>query len=152
MYTIIYQEEVENTIRSELCVSKEHEVAILATAKRAGETICIDGVLSVLKDGQTDIAAYIEPETQLKFMKYCENRKKMPVVIHTHLYADKHVSFSCGDLKFIEAFQTVQNKMDCEKNSLFLVYGANQVAAELMLDGKIKPAVITDTIHFKGER
>lgn len=152
MYTITYQNEVARIIKNQIDANKKNEIAILAMAVITDTIININSILSVLKDGQTDLFAYIEPEKQLKLMKYCANQKTVPVIIHTHLYAEKRVAFSPIDMKFIKAFQNVQNKMECEANSLFLVYGANQVALLLTLDGKEEKGNIIDIINTKGDR
>lgn len=149
MYTVTYHNEVARIIKNEIDTNKENEIAILAMAVITDTIININSILSVLKDGQTDLFAYIEPEKQLKLMKYCANQKTVPVIIHTHLYAEKRVDFSPVDMKFIRAFQSVQNKMKCEVNSLFLVCGANQVALILTIDGKEEKGHIIDTINTK---
>lgn len=146
MYTITYKSEIEKRVKYEIELNKESEIAVLAMATVKNERISIEDVVLILKEGQTDLFAYIEPEMQLKFMKYCEIIKTVPVIIHTHLYAEKSVSFSPIDMKFIKAFRTVQGKMRCKSNSLFLVYGAKQVALSLMLNGKEEIGNVIDKI------
>lgn len=140
MYTIAYEEitgtKIKNEIKMNMSMTREVAILAIATVIEDTKEIIIDGILSILKEGQTDLFAYIEPERQLKLMKYCELNKRVPVIIHNHLYAENSVSFSPVDLQFIKSFQAVQNKICCESNSLFLVYGAGQVALLLMLNGK----------------
>lgn len=151
MYKIIYKNEVEEEIQKVFNGSQKNEVAILGMASIMDKVISIESVLSILKEGQTDLFAYIDPERQMKLMKYCEIKKKIPVVIHTHLYAKKRVSFSPIDKKFIRAFRDVQKKMQWEVNSLFLVYGAGQVELVLIINGKSEKGIINNSINYRGD-
>lgn len=144
MYTITYGEAIEKELIKAIEMGKRTEVAILAMANMSKNEICIEYIMKKLTEGQTDLLAYVEPEMQIKFMKYCDINQKIPVIIHTHIYATREVSFSQGDEQFIKAFQSVQKKIKCKENSLFLVYGVTQVALQLMVAGNIERGKIID--------
>lgn len=99
-YLIKYEESVENRVAIALTENPQNEIAVLALADYEDETISIDEIYCILSEGQTDLAAKINMEDQMKLIKYCEKNNKIPVVIHSHLYAEKEVSFSTIDLNF----------------------------------------------------
>ena len=127
-YLIKYEESVENRVAIALTENPQNEIAVLALADYEDETISIDEIYCILSEGQTDLAAKINMEDQMKLIKYCEKNNKIPVVIHSHLYAEKEVSFSTID-------------------SVFIVYGKTQSYARLCLKNKSMPFLMEDQIN-----
>ena len=82
-----------------------------------------------------------------KLIKYCEKNNKIPVVIHSHLYAEKEVSFSTIDLNFEHEFHHVQEILNYSVNSVFIVYGKTQSYARLCLKNKSMPFLMEDQIN-----
>ena len=79
-YLIKYEESVENRVAIALTENPQNEIAVLALADYEDETISIDEIYCILSEGQTDLAAKINMEDQMKLIKYCEKNNKIPVV------------------------------------------------------------------------
>lgn len=146
-YLIKYEESVENRVAIALTENPQNEIAVLALADYEDETISIDEIYCILSEGQTDLAAKINMEDQMKLIKYCEKNNKIPVVIHSHLYAEKEVSFSTIDLNFEHEFHHVQEILNYSVNSVFIVYGKTQSYARLCLKNKSMPFLMEDQIN-----
>ena len=131
-YLIKYEESVENRVAIALTENPQNEIAVLALADYEDETISIDEIYCILSEGQTDLAAKIN---------------KIPVVIHSHLYAEKEVSFSTIDLNFEHEFHHVQEILNYSVNSVFIVYGKTQSYARLCLKNKSMPFLMEDQIN-----
>lgn len=142
-----YEESVENRVAIALTENPQNEIAVLALADYEDETISIDEIYCILSEGQTDLAAKINMEDQMKLIKYCEKNNKIPVVIHSHLYAEKEVSFSTIDLNFEHEFHHVQEILNYSVNSVFIVYGKTQSYARLCLKNKSMPFLMEDQIN-----
>lgn len=141
------EESVENRVAIALTENPQNEIAVLALADYEDETISIDEIYCILSEGQTDLAAKINMEDQMKLIKYCEKNNKIPVVIHSHLYAEKEVSFSTIDLNFEHEFHHVQEILNYSVNSVFIVYGKTQSYARLCLKNKSMPFLMEDQIN-----
>lgn len=146
-YLIKYEESVENRVAIALTENPQNEIAVLALADYEDETISIDEIYCILSEGQTDLVAKINMEDQMKLIKYCEKNNKIPVVIHSHLYAEKEVSFSTIDLNFEHEFHHVQEILNYSVNSVFIVYGKTQSYARLCLKNKSMPFLMEDQIN-----
>ena len=146
-YLIKYEKSVENRVAIALTENPQNEIAVLALADYEDETISIDEIYCILSEGQTDLAAKINMEDQMKLIKYCEKNNKIPVVIHSHLYAEKEVSFSTIDLNFEHEFHHVQEILNYSVNSVFIVYGKTQSYARLCLKNKSMPFLMEDQIN-----
>ena len=83
-YLIKYEESVENRVAIALTENPQNEIAVLALADYEDETISIDEIYCILSEGQTDLAAKINMEDQMKritrspslFIRICMQRKK----------------------------------------------------------------------------
>lgn len=64
----------------------------------------------------------ISRELSFSLLKLCKEKSLIPIISHTHPinYKDLFVSFSEGDMKFIDSFVTVARKMEIYE-SLFMV-------------------------------
>ncbi|MBO5523124.1 MAG: hypothetical protein J5986_05540 [Roseburia sp.] len=149
MYRIILKNVVETAIKTAFIENAEKETAILAFANYNDKSIIIEDIYCILSEGQSELSANISPERQLKLIKYCGINDRIPVVIHSHIYAKRKVFFSSVDLKFEASFRKVQEKLRCPVNTLFIVYGQTQLRARLCMGGRYAAFQIEDNINHK---
>lgn len=149
MYRIVFEKQAEETVKIAFAESRENEIAILAFADCSGNIITIKEKYCILCEGQTELAAHISPEKQMKLIKYCGENNRIPVVIHSHIYAKRKVYFSSVDLKFEASFHRVQEKLRYPVSTVFIVYGQKQLRTRLCIEGRYKPFEIEDDINHK---
>lgn len=148
-YKLVLKKQVEETVKTAFAENSEKETAILALANYNDSNIIIEDIYCILCEGQSELSANISPEKQLKLIKYCGINDKIPVVIHSHIYAKRKVFFSSVDLKFEDSFHKVQDKLQYPVNTVFIVYGQTQLCARLCMDGRYIAFQIEDSINHK---
>ena len=133
--------------KNQIDKNEEHMYYLIKYEESVENRVAIALTENPQNEGQTDLAAKINMEDQMKLIKYCEKNNKIPVVIHSHLYAEKEVSFSTIDLNFEHEFHHVQEILNYSVNSVFIVYGKTQSYARLCLKNKSMPFLMEDQIN-----